>query len=138
MPFEGRDAKINLINRKNDQVEIIISDIPTPGYYHTDYNYRELLDDDDSRHAHATAKWILKDAGKHLQKYDWSESSAKSNNPNLYLKDVYFKCSRNDVDDAVMDAKKFLTELEENVLRHSREFEVNLQNPPSEIIQNSD
>lgn len=83
---------------------------------------------------HAVARWILKDAARMLDEYDWSASSHKANSGNRYLNDVYFTCDRENVNDAVMDAKRFLTELEEKVLHHSRQFEVDLREPPNEVL----
>lgn len=134
MPFEGRDAHIHLIEGDEDRVEVIVSQVPIPGHYHTDYNYPKQLKDENKMRANAVAKWILKDAARHLDKYDWEESSSKSNNPNLYLRDVYFTCRTGEVDDAVMDAKKFLTSLEEKVLHQNRKFGIDLRNPPSEVV----
>lgn len=131
MPFEGRDAKINLLDQE-DEVEIVISQIPVPGGYHQ--NYQSQRGETERVKQHGVARWVLADAARVLDEYDWNVSSHKANSGNRYLSDVYFTCNREDVDDAVMDAKKFLTDLEEKVLHHSRRSDIDLREPPSEML----
>lgn len=131
MPFEGRNAKINLIDY-DSEIEIIISQIPAPEKYHRNYRKQE---DEEVVKQHAVARWIVDDAAKELAAYDWNISSHKSHSGNRYLRDVYFTCKPESVDDAIMDAKKFLTNLEEKVLYHSRRFGADLREPPSEKLK---
>jgi hypothetical protein len=130
-PFEGRSAKINLIDQ-GKEVEIIISHIPVPDGYHR--NYRQYEDDEYIR-KHTIARWILEDAAKVLDKYEWTDSNSRSNSGNYYLKDVYFTCNKSVVNSAVLDSKKFLVRLEENVFRHSNKFDITLQDSPSEDLK---
>jgi hypothetical protein len=82
-------------------------------------------------HAHATARWILRDSARPLDEYEWETSDYKSHNPNYYLSDMYFTCDLSELDDAVLSAKQFLAALEENVLNHAREFGVDVRESPS-------
>ncbi len=133
MPFESRDSRIHLREIEDGEVEVIIAQIPVPEKYNTDRNYpRQLEDNEDKIRANATAKWVLKDSARMLDKYEWNTSSRKSNNPNYYLRDVYFTCDIDELDEAVMRAKKFLTELEGKVLNHAREFDVELNEKPTD------
>lgn len=131
-PFASTDAKIHLLDR-GEAVEVLVADVPVPFRYHTDYNYPAQLEDETAMRTHATARWLLKDAAAVLETYGWETSSSRSNNPNRYLRDVYFTCDREAVDDAVLDAKRFLVELEEKVVRHSREFDVDRRTPSDDL-----
>lgn len=122
---------MNLLNQ-GDEVEVLVSQVPVPGGYHQ--NYQRQYEETEEVKQHAVARWILEDAARVLDKYDWNTSSHKANSGNRYLCDVYFTCEREDVDEATMDAKKFLTNLEEKVLFHSRRSGIELREPPSELL----
>jgi hypothetical protein len=134
-PFQSSDAKILLIDRGEDGVEVIIGNIPTPTKYDLDRNYPGNLDDDDKMRTHAVAKWIVTETTSKLADYDWKTSSYKTNKPNYHLRDVYFTCERSEVDDAVLAAKKFLTELEEKSVRHAEEFDSVRYSPSADLAE---
>ena len=123
MPFQDRDAKILLIERDEERIEVIVGDIPTPAKHDIDRNYPDNLEDEATMRAHAAAQWIITETTQRFSDYEWQTSSYKSNNPNYHLRDIYFECEREDIDDAVLNAKKFLSELEEKSLKHAREFD---------------
>jgi 5'-deoxynucleotidase YfbR-like HD superfamily hydrolase len=130
-PFKLGSAEINLINQDNE-VEIIISHIPVPEGYHR--NYRQYEDDDYVK-KHTAARWILEDAARVLDRYEWTDSSSKSNRGNLNLNDVYFTCDKSNVNKAILDSKKFLVRLEENVFYHSNKFDIDLQYSPRNDLE---
>ncbi|WP_302080572.1 hypothetical protein [Salinibaculum rarum] len=132
MLFKNQSAKINLLDRGGD-VEVIVSDIPVPFGYHQNYEIQQT--DTEKLKQHAVARWILEDTARVLDKYGWTSSSNETHSGNLYLRDVYFTCARENVDEAVMDTKKFLTELEEQVLHHNRKFGRDTPESPSEILR---
>jgi hypothetical protein len=133
MPFQSSDAKILLIDRGEEGVEVIVGNIPTPAKYNLDRNYPDNLKDESTMRAHAAAKWIVTETMDMFSEYDWKTSSYKTNNPNYHLRDVYFVCDRDEVDNAVMTAKKFLTRLEEKSMKHAREFDTTLRGPSQEF-----
>lgn len=135
MPFEGRPAKINLIDQ-GDTIEVIVSDIPVPAGYHN--NFRGQGDGTEKVERQAVARWHVEDAARILNNYDWNVSSSRASSGNRYLKDVYFVCGREDINDAVLDAKRFLADLEENVFYHSRKYDVDFRDPPSEMLDAED
>jgi hypothetical protein len=133
MPFESRNSKIHLREVEEDEIEVIIAQIPVPEKYDTHRNHpKRLEDDEDKMRANVTAKWVLKDSARILDKYEWRTSSSKTNNPYYHLEDVYFTCSIDELDEAVMRSKKFLTKLEENVLNHAKEFDMWSNKKPSD------
>lgn len=132
-PFQIRDAKILLLDRAEDGVEVIVGNIPTPSKHDLDRNYPGNLEDEETMRAHAAAKWIITETTDMFSDYDWKTSSYKTNNPNYYLQDIYFTCERDEVDDAVMTAKKFLTALEEKSLHHAREFDTIRRSPSDDL-----
>mgnify|MGYP007026972239 CR=1 FL=1 len=87
-PFHNRDAKILLIDRDTDEVEMIIGDIPTPSKYCLDKNYPENLEKEETMRTHAAAKWIVTESLEVLSNYDWETSDYKTNNPNYHLHDA--------------------------------------------------
>jgi len=125
-PFQGNDAAIHLFSQDNDSVEVLIAHIPEPHYYYNNGNRdsRDYLDQ------HAVARWILDDVGSELQKWEYQTSSYKTNNPYYHLRDVYFECDRSEVNEAVLSAKRFLTKLEEKVVKQKQNVEKNLSNSP--------
>lgn len=131
MLFRNQSAKINLLDH-GDDVEVVVSDIPTLFGYHQNFDIQRT--DNEKLKQHAVARWVLEDTARILDEYDWKSSSNKTHSGNLSLRDVYFTCARENVDDAVMDAKKFLTELEEQVLHHHRKFAHNTPELPSDIL----
>ncbi len=135
MPFEGTSAEIILINN-DGHVEIIIASIPVPSGYHQ--NYKHQREDSDEIKEHAVARWIVDDAASALDPYDWSVSSSRSNSGNYYLRDIYFTCQIDQVDDAVISAKVFLTQLEESAYQHSRHFGNGPYESPSEKLNSLD
>jgi hypothetical protein len=130
MPFNNKDSNINLID-EDGEVQVIISDIPEPkGYYQ---NSDSSLEDEKLKNK-AVARWIIEDSASALDEYDWTTSSHISNNRNHYLRDIYFTCEYDKVDDAVIDAKKFLSILEEKVVRHHRRVNKSLSDSPSKKL----
>lgn len=122
MPFERDSAKINLIREDDGKVEVLISDFPVPTGYHTGTNYPSLLDGDDEKNKQFhTARWVLQQAGRELDEYDWETSNSSSRKPNYYLRDVYFQCDLDGVNNAVMASKRFLSVIEDLVLFHHQE-----------------
>ena len=132
-PFQNRDVKILLIDRDSDEVEVIIGDIPTPSKYRLDKNYPGNLENEETMRAHAAAKWIVTESLEVLSNYDWKTSDYKTNNPNYHLHGVYFTCSYEEVDDAVMAAKQFITTLEQKSRQHAYEFEISQPSPSEEL-----
>jgi hypothetical protein len=132
-PFQISDSKILVLKKDSGKVEIIIGKIPVPSGYYTDRNYPDLLENEDSMRRHSVAKWIISETTQILSEYDFETSNHISNNPNHSLSDIYFTCEIEKVDDAVIDAKRFLTELEQKTVRHEREFG-NLSQCPSEEL----
>ncbi|WP_411967477.1 hypothetical protein [Haloferax sp. YSSS75] len=118
----------------DDQFEVIAGSIPVPRGLTTDLNYPSVLDGDTLRE-HSTAKWILGQALKELSEYDWNKSYAKTSNPNYILSDIDFTCSADELDQAVMDAKRFISVLDCQCLEHSQKFEYKASRElPSEQI----
>ena len=113
MPFERRDATIYLFTHDDEAVEVLIGHIPAPINYHNNYNST----DNDFHRQHGIARWIVDDAAQELDEWEYKTSSYKSNNPNYSLRDVYFECEASEVNTAVLAAKRFLSTLEEKVIR---------------------
>lgn len=113
MSFEKRNATIYLFAHDDETVEVLIGNIPVPAKYHNNYNST----DNDFHRQHGVARWIVDDAAQELDEWGYKTSSYKSNNPNYFLRDVYFKCENSEVNTAVLAAKRFLTTLEEKVVR---------------------
>lgn len=132
-PFQNLDAKIMLLEQDSDEVEVIIGNIPTPAKYNLDSNYPGNLDDDDTMRAHAVAKWIVAETLALLSDYNWGTSDYKSNNPNYHLRDVYFTCDYEEVDDVVLAAKEFILALEKRSRRHASEFDISRPSPSKEL-----
>lgn len=130
LPFTNKDATIFLFDKGDETVEVLIGDIPRPSRYHNN-NYTE---DREKFNEHAVSRWILDDAGKELQRWDYSISSSKSRNPNYYLCDVYFECDKSEVNDAVLAAKRFLTTLEEKVVMQREKFASGLSHSPQQDL----
>ncbi|WP_137285290.1 hypothetical protein [Halorussus salinisoli] len=133
-PFVSGDAKILLVEVGDDEIEVVVGDVPTPFGHDIDQNYPDTLDDEETMRAHAAAKWIVTETTKMFDDYEWDTSHYKTNNPNYHLRDVYFTCSRNEVDDAVLTAKKFVDTLEEKTLQHAEEFGRSGIRKPSEEL----
>ena len=133
MPFNDRDAKILLIERGDEGIEVIVGNIPTPSRHDTDRNYPSVLEDEETMRTHAAAQWIITETTQMFSDYDWKTSDYKSNNPNYHLRDIYFNCEPSEVDDAVLTAKKFIAELEEKSIKHTKEFGT-LRNSPSKEL----
>lgn len=130
MPFHNRDSKILLIDRE-EEIEVIVGNIPTPAKHDLDRNYPGNLEDEETMRAHAAAQWIITETTQMFSDYDWKTSDYKSNNPNYHLRDIYFTCERSEIDNAVLTAKKFLAGVEEKSLKHAREFDT-VRTAPSE------
>lgn len=131
MPFEKEPAEINLI-KQDDEIEVLISNIPVPRHY---YLYSsEDRGDKSMLQRKAVARWILEDCARVLDEYDWESSSSRTNNPNYFLKDVYFTCHSAELDRAVLDAKKFLLTLEEKSFHHSERLGASREDSPSERL----
>jgi len=132
-PFTDHDAKILLIERGEDEVEVVVGDIPEPAGYNLDRNQPGQLEDEEQIRCHAVAEWILDETTRLFSEYDWETSEYKTNNPNYHLRDVYFTCSKADLDQAVMAAKKFITELEEKALMHAKRFDRSYYSPTDDL-----
>lgn len=132
-PFTGYDAKILVIERGEDEVEVIVGDIPEPAGYNLDRNSPELLENEDQMRCHAVAEWIVDETTRMFSEYDWETSEYKTNNPNYHLRDVYFTCSKDELEQAVLTAKAFITELEKRALRHAKEFDRAYHSPVDDL-----
>ena len=113
MPFENNNVTIYLFAEEDETVEVLIGHIPEPLNYHDNYNSsdRNVLDQ------HAVSRWMLHDASHELQEWDYETSSYITNNPNYNLRDIYFKCDIQELNEAVLAAKRFLNSFEEKVIR---------------------
>lgn len=129
-PFSETDATIYLFRQDNGSIEVLIGHIPEPYFYYDNYDTdeREKLDQ------HAIARWILDDAASELQDWEWDTSPYKTTNPNYLLRDVYFECDRSEVNEAVLSAKRFLTTLEEKVVKQKQRIDYDLSNSPLEDL----
>lgn len=113
MPFERKGASIYLFDQEDETVEVLIGHIPEPIKYHNNYNST----DEDFHRQHGVSRWIVDDAAEELENWDYKTSSYKTNNPNYHLRDVYFDCSVDELNGAVLAAKRFLRTLEEKVIK---------------------
>jgi hypothetical protein len=132
-PFTDYDAKILLIERGEDEVEVIVGDIPEPAGYNLDKNSSDLLEDEEQLRCHAVAEWIVDETTRMFSGYDWETSEYKTNDPNYHLRDVYFTCGKDELDQAVMTAKKFITKLEEKTLMHAKKFDRSYYSPRDDL-----
>lgn len=132
-PFSDHDAKILLIERGEDEVEVLVGNIPEPAKYNLDRNNPNLLEDDEEMRCHTVAKWIVDETTEMFSEYDWRTSEYKTTNPNYHLRDIYFTCSRDELDQAVMTAKKFIIELEEKTLMQAKKFDQTYYSPNDEL-----
>lgn len=121
MPFSWSDSCIYLFD-EGDRVELVLGDIPTPVGHDVDQNYPGNLEHPETMRVHATAKWVLREAERELDAWDLQYSWISTCKPNHHLRDIHFECDREEVDEAVLAAKRFLTELEEGVVAHSEAF----------------
>jgi len=118
-PFQSTNTTIHLFAKDDDSVEVLIARIPVPKHYH-----------DNHKDQSAVARWIIDDVGSELRNWEYRTSSHKSNNAHYYLRDIYFECNRSEVNEAVIAAKRFLTKLEEKVVRQRQNVENNLSRSP--------
>lgn len=125
-PFSRGDATIYLFRQDDGSVEVLIGHIPQPYFYYDNYNTdnREKLDQ------HAIAHWIVDDAASELQQWDYNTSSYETNNPNYHLHDIYFECERSEVNEAVLAAKRFLTTIEQKVVKQYGQINKELPGSP--------
>jgi len=125
-PFSNRDVTIHLFAQDDDSIEVIIANIPEPYFYYDNYDTdeREKLDQ------HAIARWIVDDAASELRDWEFQTSSYKTTNPNYHLRDVYFECDRSEVNEAVLATKRFITTLEEKVVKQQQRIDKGLANSP--------
>jgi len=133
LPFASNDAEILLIERDDDEVEVIVGGVPEPSGYNLDKNYPDNLEEDENMRRHAVAEWIVDETTEMFADYDWETSEYKTNNPNYHLRDVYFTCRKDELEDAVLTAKKFLTTLEEKTLAHAKEFDRHYHSPRDDL-----
>lgn len=131
MPFEKQNATIYLFAEEDETVEVLIGHVPEPLKYHNNHNSssRDILDE------HAVAHWILHDASQELKKWDCKTSSYKTNNPNYHLRDVYFRCDIQELNEAVLAAKRFLSSLEEKVIRQRNRGERSHRTSPQQLLK---
>jgi hypothetical protein len=133
LPFADGDAEILLIERGEDEVEVIVGGLPEPTGYNLDKNYPENLDDEEAMRRHAVAEWIVEETTEVFSDYEWEISEYKTNNPNYHLRDVYFTCSKDELEDAVLTAKKFVNTLEEKAFLHAKRFDRAYNSPRDEL-----
>ena len=134
-PFELTDAKILLTEQTDGTVEVIIGSIPVPADYDKDNNLRDWTVDENTARSHGAAKWIIKDSIGVFDEYDWEFSKSRSHSGNVNLQDIYFTCDFEEVDEAVMKAKKFITKLEEQSWKHRKEFDKDRDHSPSKDLR---
>ncbi len=127
-PFRTKDSRILLRRQSDEIVEIILEKIPAPNSYYLNNEERveiageRRVKDKELVHEHAVSKWIVEETTDILAKFDPKTSYYKSSNPIYSLWDVYFECSVDEVDDAVMKSKEFLVTLEQKAVRHAEEY----------------
>lgn len=131
LPFENLDTTIYLFSKEGEAVEVLIGHIPEPTKFYDNYNSsdRSVLDQ------HAVARWILHEAGRELDDWDYKTSPYITNNPNYHLRDIYFECEMNEVNEAVLAAKRFLNTLEEKVIRQRERDNKNHRTSPQQTLQ---
>jgi hypothetical protein len=133
LPFAHRDAEILLIERGEDEVEVIVGGLPEPSGYNLDENYPDNLDSKETMRRHAVAEWIVEETTGVFSDYDWEISQYKTGKPNYHLRDVYFTCSKDELEDAVLTAKKFINTLEEKAFLHAKRFDRAYNSPRDEL-----
>ncbi|SDJ59421.1 hypothetical protein [Natronorubrum texcoconense] len=133
MPFSSRDSEILLIEQNDDEVEVIVGNIPEPSGYNLDRNYPENLEDEENMRRHTVAEWIVEETTEMFTDYEWETSEYKSNNPNYHLRDVYFTCDKDELDNAVLTAKTFLAEIERKALSHAKRFDRTYNSPTDDL-----
>lgn len=129
MPFQYLDSMILLQEKSGDEIEVIVGNIPTPSNLDTERNSPESLKEEDTKHSYLIAQWIFEGVVKNFRDYDWETSDYKTNSGNRHIRDIYFTCELDEIDEAVLAAKKFLMELEEQTYRHSKKFGRGYFNP---------
>ena len=131
LPFSRKDATIYLFDEDDGTVEVLIGNVPEPLRYYINYN----SSDRDIHDQHAVARWILDDASHELKKWDYKTSSYKTNNPNYHFQDVYFKCDIEELNEAVLAAKRFLSSIEEKVIRQRSREERDYPTSPQQLLK---
>lgn len=135
-PFNprGNDAEILLFNEQ-DTVEIIIHRIPDPATYYI--NYPNTSSDEqnpdpteDKIRENEVANWIIEETLEILSTFEPEKSSYTTNSGNRYINDIYFTCSKNEVNEAVLYAKEFLNVLEKKRFRQRQKFRENVGRSP--------
>ncbi|WP_302080577.1 hypothetical protein [Salinibaculum rarum] len=133
--FGGNNSKILLIAQDENEVEVIAGNLPIPKKHDRDRNYPETLDDPEKRETHAVAQWIVTDAKEILSRWEPNTSSSKTNNPNYNLRDIYFTCQEEEVDEAVMAVKELILQLEKKRWKHAEQYDSSISPKPSEDLQ---
>jgi len=129
-PFNIHDASIYLFDRDDEMVEVLIGMVPEPYMYHDNYD----TDDRTELNQHAIAQWLVDEAAKPLERWDYQTSDYKTTNPNFHLRDIYFECTRSEVNEAVLVAKEVLHTIEEKVM-HQRECVDQLPESPLQDLE---
>lgn len=133
MPFERKNASIYLFGHEDETAEVLIGHIPEPMNYHNNYH----SSDEDFLRQHGVARWIVDDAAEELENWDYKTSSYKTNNPNYHLRDVYFECDLADLNDAVLSAKRFLSTLEEKVIKQRERGDKDHSTTPQQDLKSA-
>lgn len=133
MPFERRNASIYLFGHEDETAEVLIGHIPEPMNYHNNYH----SSDEDFLRQHGVARWIVDDAAEELENWDYKTSSYKTNNPNYHLRDVYFECDLAELNDAVLAAKRFLSALEEKVIKQRERGDKDHSTTPQQDLKSA-
>lgn len=139
-PFNprGNDAEILLFNEE-DTVEIIVHRIPDPATYYINYpntTSDELNPDptEDKIRENEVANWIIEETLEILSEYEPDKSDYKTNSGNRHINDIHFTCGKNEVNEAVLDAKEFLNELEKKRFRQQQKYRENAGRSPKKDL----
>lgn len=143
-PFHRRDSEILVLEESNNNVEIIIGNIPIPKPFHfggwnipggleSDPPYS--VENDSVKPQHSVANWILSETTSILSGYELSASSHVANSGHEHLADIYFICDKTEVENAVLSAKKFLIELEKKTLDYNKEFDNLTEHPRKKLSE---
>jgi hypothetical protein len=139
-PFNprGNDAEILLFDEE-DTVEIIVHRIPDPTTYYINYPNTasdELNPDttEDKIRENEVADWIIEESLEILSEYEPEKSDYTTNSGNRYINDIHFTCGRNEVNEAVLDAKEFLNELEKKRFRQQQKYQENVGRSPKKDL----
>lgn len=115
VPFSSGVATIYLFELEDDEVEVIIANIPVPP---------EIVNlHPNAEETRAVSEWILKDTAKELEKWGYNTSCARSQTNNYFLRDIWFRCARSEVNEAFVAARMFIIKLEAKVRVQREHFD---------------